>query len=141
MLETLQESEPSAVLTNLGVALEKLPVGASESIISANFIPVLLQVLGFNSDEYYPQFSTGNGNDRVDFAARKNSGKDNFLVSKANPYLLIEVKGQATDAGAQINLSEGTAQYNGTKSQIERYILSPKCSTVQWGIITNATHI
>ncbi len=141
MVEILQKSESIVMPTNLRDALQKLPPQAPEPIISGNFIPALLQALGFNSDEYYPQFSTGNGNDRVDFAARRNHGKDSFLASRSNPYLLIEVKGQATQAGVQINLSEGTAQYNGTKSQIERYILSPNCSTVQWGIITNATHI
>lgn len=141
MVKILQKTASAVTPTKLGDALEKLPPNASEPIISGNFIPALLQALGFNSDEYYPQFSTGNGADRVDFAARRNSGKDTFLVSKSNPYLLIEVKGQATDAGGQINLSEGTAQYNSTKCQLERYILSPKCSTVQWGIITNATHI
>ena len=141
MVEILQNSKLIATPMKLGDVLKKLPPQATEAVISGNFIPALLQALGFSSDEYYPQFSTGNGNDSVDFAARKNSGKDAFLVSKSNPYLLIEVKGRATDAGGQINLSEGTAQYNSTKSQIERYILAPKCSTVQWGIITNSTHI
>lgn len=141
MNKTLQNPTSSVNSLHLIGALNNLPPGANEPNVIGIFISVMLQELGFSIDEYYPQFSTGNGKDKVDFAARKNTSKDRFLISRSNPYLLIEVKGQASDAGVPINLAEGTAQYNAAKCQIERYMLSPKCKSVQWGIITNSIHI
>ena len=123
--------------------LEAIPQNAEEPIVSEKFVKPLIEALGFSSEEWRPQFQTDTG--AVDFAARKNNGDDHFLMSKENPSLLIEVKGQAntnkTGAINKINLAEGTPQYKTTKEQIERYLLSPNCKTAQWGIITNSNHI
>ena len=122
--------------------LEAIPQNAEEAIVKEKFVKPLIGALGFSSEEWRPEFSTDTG--AVDFAARKNNDADNFLNSKVNPYLLIEVKGQANTnkTGAiKINLAEGTPQYKSTKEQIERYLLSPNCKTAQWGIITNSNHI
>ena len=116
-----------------------LPDESNEALISKRFVEYFIEALGFNQQEQVPQFSTGNGT--VDFAVRKNTGGDNFLFSKTNPYLLVEVKARATGSGAKINLSEGTPQYINTREQIKRYLLAPKCNTSQWGIITNSVHI
>jgi cellulose biosynthesis protein BcsQ len=121
--------------------LDSIPPNAPEPIVSEDFVAPLLEFLGFSQQEQVPEFKTGRGADSVDFAARKNSVGDIFRVSKANPYLLVEVKGRATDAGATINLSESTPKYVETRKQIEKYLLAPKCQTAQWGIITNATYI
>lgn len=116
-----------------------LPDESNEAVISKRFVEYFIEALGFNQQEQVPEFPTGNGT--VDFAARKNTDGDNFLFSKTNPYLLIEVKARATGAGAKINLSEGTPQYINTREQIRRYLLASKCNTSQWGIITNSVHI
>ncbi|MEH1857642.1 MAG: AAA family ATPase [Nostoc sp.] len=116
-----------------------LPDESNEALISKRFVEGFIEALGFNQQEQVPQFSTGNG--IVDFAARKNTDGDNFLFSKTNPYLLVEVKARATGSGAKINLSEGTPQYINTREQIKRYLLASKCNTSQWGIITNSVHI
>lgn len=121
--------------------LDSIPDNAIEPIISAQFVSVLIQELGFTSNEQFPQFSTGQGAQKVDFAARKNTDINKFLFSPVNPYLLVEVKGRAIATGAKINLAEGTPKYNATREQIKKYLLSPNCKTAQWGIITNATHI
>ncbi|MFB8792930.1 MAG: ParA family protein [Microcoleus sp.] len=121
--------------------LDSIPDNAIEPIISAQFVPVLIEALGFTSNEQFPQFSTGQGAQKVDFAARKNTDINKFLFSPVNPYLLVEVKGRAIATGAKINLAEGTPKYNATREQIKKYLLSPNCKTAQWGIITNATHI
>lgn len=121
--------------------LDSIPADAPEPIVSADFVAPLLDFLGFTKQEQVPQFKTGKGADSVDFAVRKNSVSDVFRVSKVNPYLLVEVKGRATDARATINLTEGSPQYKATKEQITKYLLAPKCQTAQWGIITNANHI
>jgi cellulose biosynthesis protein BcsQ len=126
---------------DLSKELSKLPTGATESTVTSIFLPPLLEALGFNQFERYSQYKTGKGNDCVDFAARKNFGDDKFLASRLNPNLLIEVKGQKTDKGSPINLEEGARQYIETRSQIQRYLLSPKCNTAQWGIITNSAYI
>lgn len=118
-----------------------IPDESTEDVISDQFVKPLLDALGFSSEERRPEFKTGRGTDRVDFAARKNNGNDIFFYSKENPYLLVEVKARATTAGAKINLSEGTPQYIATKEQIKKYLLAPKCHTAQWGIITNSVHI
>jgi hypothetical protein len=117
------------------------PNESTEHVISHRFVDPLLQALGFNHQQQRPEFRTGSGGDKVDFACRKNNGDDIFFNSQVNPYLLVEVKARATGAGAKIDLSEGTPQYIGTREQIKKYLLAPKCETAQWGIITNSIHI
>lgn len=127
---------------NWNKVLDGIPDNASEAIVNSQFSSVLIEALGFTKNEMlFPQFPTGRGADTVDFAARKNIGTDKFLFSGVDPYLLVEGKGRAIATGAKINLAEGTPKYNATREQIKRYLLSPKCQTAQWGIITNATHI
>jgi cellulose biosynthesis protein BcsQ len=120
--------------------LANIPLNAPEPIVSSLFVEPLLEALGFSNQERFPGFKTGKGADAVDFAARKNNN-NNFLFSPTNPYLLVEVKGRATNAGSTINISEGTPQYKATKEQVIKYLLAPNCQTAQWGIITNANHI
>ncbi|OUC16142.1 MAG: hypothetical protein B0A82_03015 [Alkalinema sp. CACIAM 70d] len=124
------------------IILDNIPPNANEATVSSKFIPSLFQGLGFGGGDECPQFNTGRGADCVDFAARRHKpGESSFLFSKTNPYLLVEVKGRATNAGARINLSCGTPAYRDTQAQIIRYLLAPNCVTAQWGIITNSTHI
>jgi cellulose biosynthesis protein BcsQ len=122
-----------------------LPNEDIEDNISDRFVKPLLEALGFSEkDEQCVQFKTGDGSQKVDFAARKNNGSDFFHFSRSNPYLLVEVKARAVKSGAninKINLLEGTPQYLKTREQIKRYLLAPNCKTAQWGIITNAVHI
>jgi chromosome partitioning protein len=121
--------------------LDSIPPNAPEPIVTSLFVETLLEALGFSNQERFPGFKTGRGADAVDYAARKNTDGNNFLFSPLNPYLLVEVKGRATNAGGTINLTEGTAQYKNTREQIKGYLLDPNCRTAQWGIITNANHI
>lgn len=113
----------------------------NEAVVCKNFVEPLIKALGFNEQEWLPQFQTGDATNWVDYATRKDNDNDIFSKSRKNPYLLIEAKGRATNSGAKINLSEGTPKYLATKEQITGYLLSPKCQTAQWGIITNSTHI
>ena len=127
---------------NWNEVLDSIPDNASEAIVNSQFTSVLIEALGFTKNEMlFPQFPTGRGADTVDFAARKNIGTDKFLFSRVDPYLLVEGKGRAIATGAKINLAEGTPKYNATREQIKKYLLSPKCQTAQWGIITNGIHI
>ncbi len=119
--------------------LANIPDDANEPLVRHHFVQPLLEALGFTQHEWFPEFRTGHGT--VDYAARKNSDGDIFISTPANPHLLIEVKGRAIGTGSRINLSEGTPRYKQTKAQIKKYLLAPNCKTVQWGIITNATHI
>jgi cellulose biosynthesis protein BcsQ len=118
-----------------------LPEENTEDVISDQFVKPLLQALGFSNKEWRPQFKTGDSTHWVDFAARKNNGSDIFSFSQVDPYLLVEVKARATSTGTKINLAEGTPQYIATKNQIKKYLLSSRCKTAQWGIITNSVHI
>lgn len=126
---------------NWNNALDNIPNNAQEPILYAAFIPHLLKALGFNQQEWFPQFATGNGGKKVDYAVRKNIDNNLFRNNPINPYLLIEVKGRATNNGVLINLASETPKYKQTKEQIKRYLLDSKCQSAQWGIITNATHI
>ncbi|MBE9224227.1 AAA family ATPase [Phormidium sp. LEGE 05292] len=129
-------------LTNWSDILDKiLPDECVEQVICNQFVEPLLEALGFNAQERRPQFKTGNGADKVDFAVRYNKDSDIFSKSQINPYLLVEVKARATGAGNKINLAEGTPQYLAARQQIKKYLLAPKCQTAQWGIITNGVHI
>ncbi len=123
----------SITTVSLQSILHKLPDDAQEAIVNSNFASELLEALGFRTNEIYPEYQTGNG--AVDKAARKNIGDDVFLFTKSNPYLLVELKGR------DINLSEDSAQYKTTVKQLKRYLLASNCKTVQWGIITNSSHI
>lgn len=123
----------SMTITSLREVLQSLPETAQEPIVNDLFASHLLRALGFQSEEIYPEYNTGNG--AVDKAARKTIGDDVFLHTKSNPYLLIELKGR------DINLSEDAAQYQITVNQLKRYLLAPNCKSVQWGIITNSCHI
>jgi cellulose biosynthesis protein BcsQ len=117
-------------------ALINLPDNAQEPVVGNIFIPHFCKELGFDITEIYPQYSTGKGGDAVDFALRHNQDKsDIFINTGSNPQVLIEIKGR------DINLIEGTAQYNSTVKQINRYLLAPNCQSVHWGIITNSQHI
>ncbi|WP_339376317.1 AAA family ATPase [Calothrix sp. NIES-2098] len=120
-------------ITSLREAMQSLPEYAPEAVVNDHFSPQLLRALGFQPEEIHPQYNTGEG--AVDKAARKTIGDDVFLNTKSNPYLLLELKGR------DVNLSEGTAQYQTTVKQLKRYLLAPYCQTVQWGIITNSCHI
>ncbi|MDJ1172626.1 AAA family ATPase [Roseofilum capinflatum] len=113
-----------------------LPQNAQESIVNHNFMPVLLDALGFGNHEYYPEYPTGRGNDKVDFAARKNKNNQSFLDKPQDPFLLIEIKGR------EVNFNQST-RYQATVNQLKRY-LSPdaiNCKSVRWGIITNGDAI
>ncbi len=119
----------------LQAALQSLPENAPEAVVDSLFIPPLLEAIGFTSEEVFPQYKTGNGSEKVDKAARKNTEEASFIQTGANPYLLVELKGR------DINLSNGTAQYQATVKQLKRYLLAPNCQSAQWGIITNSCHI
>lgn len=119
---------------NLGKVLSNIPANASEAIIALNFASPLLNALGFEGKEIYPQYPDGNGK-LVDRAARKTIGDDIFLFTKSNPYLLLELKGK------DINLAQGSSQYHSTVKQLKQYLLAPNCRQAQWGMITNSTHI
>ncbi|MDF0552868.1 ParA family protein [Kamptonema sp. UHCC 0994] len=121
--------------------LDSIPHDASEAIVSAQFVSVLIKALGFTTNEHFPAFPTGRGAWKADFAARKNTGTEKFLFSPIDPNLLIEVKARAIASGAKINLAEDTPQYKAAREQITGYLLSPKCQTAQWGLITNGIHI
>jgi cellulose biosynthesis protein BcsQ len=108
---------------------------ASHSDVSTIFIPPFLERLGFGLQERIPDFKTGRGQDRADFAARKNIGNDIFLRSQKNPNLLVEIKSRP------INISEGYVQYEKTVQQLKRYLWAPNCKLSKWGLITNANHI
>lgn len=116
-----------------------IPLNATEKTIERLFVVPLLQSLGYNLNNYTQQFSTGNGGDCVDFAARKDS--DNFLTNPENPELLIEVKGRQTSGGSTIDLGSGTSRYRRAVKQLERYLLAPNCKTAKWGVITNGNHL
>lgn len=124
----------NAPATTLQTALQGLPQGASEAIVSANFLPQFLQALGFESDEVIPQYDT-NGGGIVDRAARKTIGNDIFLHTKSNPYLLVELKGK------DINLTEGTPAYLKTVNQLKRQLLGSNCTSAEWGILTSSSHV
>jgi len=115
-------------------ALLNLPGNAQEAIVDKIFVPKFLDALGFELMECVPQYSTGNYGS-VDYALRHNADTDVFIATKSNPYLLVELKGK------DINLTEGSAQYQSTVKQLKGYLLDSNCKTVQWGIITNSVHI
>jgi cellulose biosynthesis protein BcsQ len=124
----------NAPATTLQAALQSLPQGASEAIVSAHFSPQFLQALGFESDEVVPEYDT-NGGGIVDKAARKTIDNDIFLHTKSNPYLLLELKGK------DINLTEGTPGYLKTVNQLKRQLLGSNCKSAKWGILTNSSHV
>ena len=110
-------------------ALINLPDDAQEPMVGIIFISEFCKELGFDITEIFPNYSTGNGGDAVDYALRHNQdNSDIFINTGSNPQVLIEIKGR------DINLSEGTAQYNSTVKQIKKYLLAPNCKSVQWGI-------
>ncbi|MGF1541642.1 MAG: ParA family protein, partial [Pleurocapsa sp.] len=134
MVFTIEQE--SKIKNNLVQALKKLPPDASESIVDGVFIVTsFFDALGFKSEEGIPNFKTGNGGDKADYALRHNTENDNFLHTQLNPYLLVELKGR------DINLTDGTPSYKSTVKQLKRYLLSPNCKSAQWGIITNSKHI
>ncbi len=116
-------------------AWRDLPIDAQEPIVTGNFAaPQLFEALGFNQRERVPQFKTSDDGKPVDFAARRNNHSDIFLESKSNPDLLVELKGR------DINLAAPSAQYLSTVKQLQGYLLSPNCRSVQWGLLTNSNH-
>lgn len=122
------------ITNNLGKVLSNLPANATEAVIELNFASPLLNALGFEDQEIYPQYPDGNSK-FVDRAARKTVGDDIFLFTKSNPYFLLELKGK------DINLLQGSPQYQSTVRQLKQYLLAPNCRQAQWGMITNSIHI
>lgn len=121
---------------SISEALAALPYDAKEPVVDQLFSGKLLEELGFETNEIYPQYQTGNGQRAVDKAARKNiSSDDLFISTKTDPYLIVELKGR------DINLCAGSAQYHATVRQLKCYMLDPNCRSVKWGLITNSLHI
>ena len=121
---------------NLIYALRSLPDDADEAIVDLNFIAAsFFDALGYSSQERIPQFNTGDGQRTVDYALRHNTEDNNFLHTKKDPFLLVELKGRDTD------LTYGKRGYKTTVKQLKCYLLGPNCKSVQWGIITNSKHI
>ncbi|MFZ1025088.1 MAG: AAA family ATPase [Limnoraphis robusta] len=120
---------------DLKQALLHLPENASEAIVNSVFISKLLLALGFGQADQVPNFRTGLGSQLVDYAARKSTEDDQFIHTKTNPYLLIEAKARS------INLCKNSPQYEATVQQLKKYLLSPNCKSVCWGIISNSQQI
>lgn len=116
-------------------ALLNLPSNAPEAIVDAIFMPELLSALDFELTERVPQYVTGVSKKTIDYALRKNTGSDIFIHTRLNPTILLELKGK------DINLTEGSAQYQSTVKQLKYGLLDSSCHSVQWGIITNSAHI
>ncbi len=126
----------SKTTDNLIHALQSLPDDADEAIVDLNFIAAsFFDALGYSSQERIPGFNTGDGQQAVDYALRKNTENNNFLHTKKDPYLLVELKGR------DIDLTYGKGSYKTTVKQLKRYLLAPNCKSVQWGIISNSKHI
>ena len=124
------------VVNNLRQTLQDLPDNAGEEIVDNNFIATtFFDALGFLLPERVPGFKTGKGHQSVDYALRRNYEENNFLHTQSNPHVLVELKGR------DINLTYNSGSYKTTVKQLKRYLLSPNCKTVQWGIITNSRHI
>ena len=116
--------------------LQSLPDDADEAIVDLNFIATsFFNALGYSSQERIPGFNTGSGQQAVDYALRHNTEDDNFLHTKKDPYLLVELKGR------DIDLTYGKGSYKTTVKQLKGYLLGSRCKSVQWGIITNSKHI
>ncbi len=122
-------------VTKLKQALSSLPGGATEPIVCNIFVSELFETLGFDHRETVPQFKTGSGGNKVDYAVRKNVDNNIFIETLSNPYLLLEAKART------VNLSPGAKQYQSTVNQLKGYLLNPNCKSAKWGIITNANHI
>ena len=139
MVFSLERDAPSLPINQedyLVRTLQDLPESAEEEIVDKNFVDLsFFQALGFNNQERIPGFKTGRGYDAVDYALRKNIQDNNFLHTKSNPFVLVELKGR------DINLEYGKGNYKKTVAQLKRYLLAPKCKSAQWGIITNSKHI
>ncbi len=134
-LEQEQKLSPE-IAQNLVQALQNLPIDAKEAVVDNNFIATsFFKALGFTLQERIPSFKVGQGHLAVDYALRCNTENDNFLHSKVNPHVLVELKGR------DINLTYKTPGYKSTVKQLKDYLLAPKCKTAQWGIITNSKHI
>ena len=115
-------------------ALLNLPENAQEPIVDQIFVPEFFNALGFEIMERVREYNTGDSGP-VDYALRHNTKEDIFLATQSNPYLLLELKGR------DINLSQGSAQYQSAVKQLKRYLMASNCKTVQWGIITNSIHL
>ena len=116
-------------------AFLSLPENANHATLCANFIPKLLEGLGFTIDEQSLEFPSGAGAQTVDFAARTNTENDIFSHSPQNPFLIVEVKPRT------INLANGG--YQKAVKQLKGYLApnAVNCKTAKWGIITNADYL
>ena len=124
--------------TELQKAWRLLPKDALEATIETTLIPSLFNALGFDNNEYLPQYKTGKGEKKVDFAARKNtSQEDIFLNTGKNPELIIELKRRGLD------LSYNSASYKKAVNQLQGYLhySAVNNKSVKWGIITNGDNI
>ena len=116
--------------------LNNLPENASEAIVDKHFISqVFFTALGFSENECVPNFATGRGHNKVDYALRKNADGNIFLHTQTKPFILVELKGR------DINLEQGSGSYKRTVKQLKGYLLAPNSKSVAWGIITNSKHI
>jgi len=116
---------------NWNKILNEISSNPDEKEVEIRFILPLIKDLGYHGSEYSPQFATGWGSCKVDFAARSNAGrKDEFFESKKDPFLFIEVKKPAEDIRKQEH-----------KRQLMNYFPHPNAQTVQFGILTDSVHI
>lgn len=115
-----------------------LPPAATEDDISAELMrSVILPLLGFSKGEICGQYLTGKGGHRVDIAAKKNVGDDDFSHTKTGAEVIVELKHRNSP------LSSETPSYKRAVQQLKKY-LDPEaihCHSANWGILTNADRI
>ena len=71
-----------------------LPKDATEAMVNVVFLPEFTKFLGFDATERVPEYSTGKGGDKVDYALRHNTEEDIFIQTKKNPQILLETAEQ-----------------------------------------------
>jgi cellulose biosynthesis protein BcsQ len=119
---------------NLEEALKLLPDDAPEAVVQGAFSRPFLQALGFGDLEMIPEYPVGKRS--VDHAVRKNiSDDDQFLYTRCDPYLYMEVKGRTENLG---DISH--PNYRKAAAQLRNYLLDPNSKSVKWGLLTNSVH-
>lgn len=124
--------------SSLKKAWLSLSPDANEPEIASKLVmPEILKILGFDQQEICQEYFTGQGNQKVDVAARKNTKNDDFSHTKNNAALIVELKKRKLD------LQSFNNPYKNAVKQLKGYLhpTSINCRKANWGLLTNANRI
>ena len=128
--EEINSTDKIMEVKDLAQYLQNLSTSVNKADLITNFVPLLLEILGFGEKQIKQKVSTGNGKEIVDFTIFKINEQQ-----KNVPFLLLAIE------NINLEFNNDNPQYQARFINLKKDLLAPNFKTVQWGLITNGKQI